>query len=138
RRRRAAHVQRHRTDGIALGRNPVNLGNEELAIGAIVHHGAVQDAAEGAEYRVREHRRRPFDGVDPEEPWGGHRTLDAPPVFERDGIEEGGDDRRRWRGNLEGVIDSRHAVRTGPKRVIRALERRPSLTWLGRRPYTID
>src|SRR5690349_18400834 len=64
----AGGLERHRADRIAVRRQPVGVGEEELAPGLVLHHRPPQGAAEPAEHVVGPRRRLPLHGVAAERP----------------------------------------------------------------------
>ena len=99
-------LQRHRTDRLAVEREPVGIGHEEFAARAEFHHGPVKDAAEGAENVILKRRGLPFNGVDTQGPGGCDRADGLPPGRQRVGIEKRGQHAGGRGRNQDGVLEA--------------------------------
>src|SRR4051812_17207716 len=53
---RARHFERHRTDGISVGRQEVHVGDKKPVAGLILHDRAAEDAAKPSERFIAELR----------------------------------------------------------------------------------
>src|SRR5688572_11231982 len=84
----ARGFERHRTDWFAVGREPEQIGEKELASGFELDHRSAKRASETTEDFVLPLGGFPFDGVDAERTRHAQRALHAPPCGERVGIEE--------------------------------------------------
>src|SRR6266550_2727005 len=73
------HLERHRPDRLAVGRQPERVGNEESLSGVELHDGPSEDAAKAPEDLVPEIGRHPLDRIRTKRARGRHRTRDLPP-----------------------------------------------------------
>src|SRR5262249_28527602 len=103
--RLARDVERHRTDRVAVGRQPERVGDKESVARMELHHGAPEHPAEAPQDLVAKIRRQPLDGVRPERARRGHRMRDLPPGAERVAVEESLDDSPRGRGNHDRNVE---------------------------------
>lgn len=99
-------LQGHRTEGIAFGRHPPRVGDEELLSRPHVDDGAVKDTTERAEQLVAKRRRRPLDRVHAERHGCGDRSDGLPPRAQRLGGEKAFEDDGRRRGDEEALLES--------------------------------
>jgi hypothetical protein len=89
----AGHLERHRPDGAAVGRQPVGIGDEEAPSFVDVHDRAAKHAAKPSHQLVAEFVRCPLDGKGSEQARRRDRAGDLPPHGERLVVEKGAEHR---------------------------------------------
>src|SRR5262245_40171229 len=92
----APRLERHRADRIAIGRQPVRVGDKEFSLRLELDHGAFERAAQPAEHFIAPFSRLPLDGVHAERTRNAQRAFDVPPHRQCVVIEEGVQHRCGW------------------------------------------
>ena len=98
--------ERHRADGVRVGRQPPGVGDDQLTAWFILHDAPVKDAAEAAEHIVGIPSGLPLDGVDAKRPRGRHGPYRLPPDRQGHRIEKRSK-HTRWRGGDEDRVIER-------------------------------
>src|SRR6476660_8111855 len=85
----AGDFERHRSDRVAIRRQPVGIGEKEFAPWFELHYRRMQRAAETAQNLVTPFGWFPLDRVASEPPRHADRLLGVPPRRQRLCVEEG-------------------------------------------------